>query len=102
MNLNNYTVDDVTGCHVWNGAKAGDGYGYISARENGKVKNHYVHRLVYEKAHGKIPAGIIIMHKCDTPACCNDDHLIAGTSSDNTKDMIDKNRQPEHMKKKER
>lgn len=61
-------------CWMWQGAKSLAGYGVISkpGRHRGV---HYVHRLVYELLVGPIPDGLVIDHLCETPACCNPDHL---------------------------
>jgi hypothetical protein len=32
------------------------------------------------------------LHRCDTPACINPEHLFLGTAKDNTADMIKKGR----------
>ena len=36
--------------------------------------------------------GEIAMHTCDTPSCCNPDHLLIGTYKENTADMYAKAR----------
>ena len=90
-------MNEETGCHVWQGAKAGNGYGYVTIRQ--LKKNIYLHRFVYEQKYGVIQKGVCVMHKCDNPSCCNVAHLIAGSHSDNTRDMIKKGRHPAHMRK---
>jgi hypothetical protein len=40
------------------------------------------HRLAYVLAHGPIPPGMIVMHRCGNPACCNPSHLLLGTNAD--------------------
>jgi len=47
--------------------------GYSQRRINGKL--WYVHRLVWIKTHGPIPAGMHIHHRCGTKACINVEHL---------------------------
>ena len=39
----------------------------------GKLK--MLHRIEWEKAHGTIPVGFEVNHKCKNRACCNTNHL---------------------------
>ena len=41
---------------------------------------------------GRDPAGKVVMHTCDNPACVRPDHLKVATQADNVKDMIVKGR----------
>lgn len=76
-------------CRIWTGPTAGSGYGVKSI--NGKLK--YVHRLAWEEANGReIPPGLVVAHKCDTPACHNPDHLFVCTQAENLADMRAKGR----------
>lgn len=75
-------------CWIWAGAKNSDGYG--SFKLNGRAEKS--HRIAYILKHGSIPNGMHVLHRCDTPACCNPDHLFLGTHQDNIKDMDSKGR----------
>lgn len=78
-----------SGCWVWQGAIFKDGYGAIGIRRTGSKR---AHRVAYEAFKGQIPDGLWVLHRCDTPACVNPEHLFLGTPSDNTKDMLSKGR----------
>jgi hypothetical protein len=43
-------------------------------------------------ANGKIPDGLLVLHKCDNPPCCNPRHLFPGTYRDNAQDAVRKGR----------
>ena len=77
-----------TGCWMWQGGIDGAGYGMFWDGE----KNIRVHRFMWELFVGPIPEGKHILHKCDTPACCNRRHLFMGTHLDNMKDKAVKGR----------
>ena len=75
-------------CWDWPGAKTPVGYGKIG-REG---KTLYTHRVAYEGANGAIPGGMVVMHSCDNPGCCNPAHLQLGSKADNSADMVSKRR----------
>jgi len=62
--------------------------GYGQFRFNGKTE--LAHRVSYELANGPIVVGLNVLHKCDTPACVNPDHLEAGTQKKNIQDAHDR------------
>lgn len=71
-------------------------YGPCTDRDYGMIdyqgRKQFVHRVVYRLMKGKIPEGLLVLHTCDNPKCCNPDHLFIGTHKDNTQDMIKKGR----------
>jgi|1185.fasta_scaffold02358_2 hypothetical protein len=79
---------DANGCWNWQGTRRRKGYGQISAE--GRVVS--THRLAYRLAHGEIPDGMVVRHRCDNPPCINPDHLEVGTHADNSRDMVERGR----------
>lgn len=55
-------------------------------------KNVNSSRATYLLLVGEIPAGQVVCHKCDNPACCNPSHLWLGTQADNLSDCRKKGR----------
>lgn len=84
-------VEVCDGCWRWHAAKLPSGYGIIGGSK-GASKNHYAHRVSYEIHHGPIPDGMVVMHTCDNPECCNPSHLRTGTYKQNSEDMVSKGR----------
>lgn len=87
-------VVTASGCHEWTASRVQWGYGQIHRRENGRQRLLLAHRLQWEYLVGPIPAGLIVMHKCDNPPCINIDHLRLGTYQENMDDMWSKGRHP--------
>jgi hypothetical protein len=82
-----------SGCWLWTGGFDDRGhpfkpYGRIWVRGSSIV----AHRASWLTYRGKIPDGMLVCHKCDTPLCINPDHLFLGTHKENTDDMISKGR----------
>lgn len=78
-------------CHEWQGATVGKG-------EYGVMRVNYrmcrVSRIVLVLC-GKLDDmddPRLALHSCDNPKCGNERHLFAGTSLDNTQDMLTKGR----------
>lgn len=81
-------VPDLGPCWVWTGATSPAGYGAF--------RSGSAHRASYRFAHGEIPPGMVVMHRCDNPACVRPEHLQLGTYKDNVHDMFAKGRERCH------
>ena len=81
--------DGADGCWNWTGAKfKGTGYGQIQV--NGRPKR--AHRVAWELSNGPVPAGVLVLHRCDNPSCVNPTHLFLGDHQANYDDMVSKGR----------
>jgi hypothetical protein len=89
-----FLVAAPSGCIEWAG---------VTVKSNGRDSHRYgrytsggkkqlSHRVAYERAHGPIPPGLMVLHRCDNTKCCNPDHLFLGTHRDNMADMRAKGR----------
>jgi hypothetical protein len=82
------TIDPLSGCHIWEGARSRDGYPRISLQG----QTHALHRLVWTLKYGAIPPGMELCHRCDEPRCINPDHHFVGTHQANMADRRQKRR----------
>ena len=80
-----------SGCWLWTGGVAGNGYGYLSLGRRSEGME-YAHRVSYRIHVGMIPNHKMVLHKCDVPNCVNPDHLFLGTQFDNMQDCSKKER----------
>lgn len=73
-------------CIEFTGYRDKNGYGSLT------IDGVYVraHRLAFEIAHGEVPEGLFVRHKCDNPPCINPDHLESGTPADNMRDKAER------------
>jgi hypothetical protein len=75
-------------CLIWQGPLRDDGYADISI-EGRKV---LIHRVIWEEAHGPLPADVKLLHSCDRRPCVELGHLGRGSQHDNIADMVRKRR----------
>ena len=75
-------------CWPWRGSAGSNGYGRFSLRRRMRSS----HRVAVTLSHGPIPAGMVVMHLCDNPPCCNPKHLRVASPSENAKDPFIKGR----------
>jgi len=75
-------------CLLWGGCLDGAGYGQITVQG----RDERVHRVAWVERHGPIPAGLMVLHRCDVRPCIADWHLWLGTRADNMADMVAKGR----------
>lgn len=80
--------EDKNGCWLCSLRSADGGYAII--RRNGVEWR--AHRLSFTRCKGPIPAGMNVLHRCDTPRCIRPSHLWAGTQRENVEDMDRKGR----------
>ena len=76
-------------CWEWAGSKQAEGYGRFNLHAGVRM---LAHRVSWILTHGKIQAGLCVLHKCDNPGCVRPDHLFLGTRTDNDKDRDNKGR----------
>ena len=80
-------------CWLWEGAHTNFGYGVIGWH----AKSASAHRVGWELHFGPIPKGLMVLHRCDRPACVRPEHLFLGTSKDNALDKMAKGRHRYHV-----
>lgn len=83
-----WSPEPFSGCWIWTASVDEQGYGFFKLNYKMRKSN----RVSWELHFGKIPAGLCVLHKCDTPSCVNPSHLFLGTHSDNQVDALAKGR----------
>lgn len=82
-----YTVKGPA-CWEWSGARDANGYGRLQVGRTSGL----AHRVSWELAHGAIPTGQHVLHRCDNRRCVRPDHLFIGVNADNVADRVAKGR----------
>lgn len=77
-------------CWLWTATTTPTGYGKIRREDQGELV--YAHRYSWELHYGPVPAGLMVLHHCDTPSCVRPDHLFLGDQVANMRDMAAKGR----------
>lgn len=85
-------VSKSDGCWLWSGWLNEHGYGMLSLPTRTGQRNWRAHRLSWLLTYGDIPAGQLVLHRCDVPRCVRPTHLFLGTQADNMADMTAKGR----------
>ena len=74
-------VDPESGCWLWQGRPAPNGYGQV--RMQGSALG--AHRVVYEFLVTEIPFGLVLDHLCSVRICVNPEHLEPVTQAENAR-----------------
>lgn len=83
-----YIPEPNSGCWLWVGSTCHKGYGLIFF----KTRQKTAHRVSWQLFRGEIPSPLWVLHKCDTPACVNPDHLYLGDVKRNVLDAMERGR----------
>lgn len=75
-------------CWEWRGSKTIEGYGRFGIGTTLYLSN----RIAWVIENGPIPDGMLVLHSCDNPRCCNTNHFFLGTHLTNTRDKLAKGR----------
>ncbi len=81
-------IEKQESCWMWISCLNNWGYGTVSRRG----RTVLAHRVSYEISVGPIPQGLLVLHRCDVPACIRPDHLFLGSAADNSADARKKGR----------
>jgi hypothetical protein len=78
-----YVEKTATGCHIWRACRTSHGYGQL--RVNGHTRR--AHRIAWALAHGPIPRGKVVRHRCLNTSCVNVEHLKLGSQGTNVREQ---------------
>lgn len=83
-------IGDPDECWEWTRGCDDWGYGVFRVAMNRSPQK--ASRVAYWLTKGDIPEGLLVLHQCDNPPCCNPKHLFLGTHKDNCDDKMRKGR----------
>lgn len=78
-------------CWVWTARLDDYGRGVLGAGGSGATKLR-ASRVSWEIHYAALDSDVLVLHRCDNPACVRPDHLFVGAQVDNMRDMIEKGR----------
>lgn len=91
--FNRHVVKYENSCWDWKGYIRG-GYSVFMVNK----KHVLAHRFSWSLLNGEIPKEKQINHHCDNPKCTRPDHLYLGTSQENDRDRVARDRQAKGSK----
>ena len=69
------------GCWPWLGSRSKEGYGKCDRLYG----SSFAHRCAYAYAHGAMPDGLVVHHRCGNPACVRPGHLELQSNSEHVR-----------------
>ena len=78
------------GCIIWNRGKGKPSSTHVLYNDKIEIISRLIFKLKYRITH--LPSWAFICHSCDTPLCCNPEHLFLGNAEINMRDMLSKER----------
>lgn len=80
-------------CWLWQGGLCKNGYGKFQYCPTGKFPQVHVRAPRFALLLWRHASPLYVLHRCDTPRCCNPKHLFTGTQAVNRADCVAKGRQ---------